>query len=731
MKKRVSPFISLPRLLIFLIAMNLSFIIIYFRLYQLQIIQHDKWLEFGKNEYSRSLKISKRRGDIFDVKLNKLATSEPVYSVFIDPKDFSTWKPADRKKFLELYAPAIGTDPAKLQAKLDSLKRSRFYWLKRQMTDEQHEALAKTKFEGVFSKREYARRYPEKYLAGQLLGFVGMDDMDILDNKGLEGLEYRYNDIIAGKFIYSSPDQEAKLDEDQSPSIVLTIDSVIQNICETALESACTTHEAVSGQILVMEPKTGRILAMANFPYFDPNNYHDYSPNAYKNHIVTDLFEPGSTFKPVAMSGALTENCIQLDETFHCDGSFMVPGDPGKPIRCLSAHGDLIPSDIIAFSCNPGISQVALQLGEKNLYKFIEAFGFLDPSFLKLPGEMSSLVIPWEKWYKRDLASISFGNAIAVTGLSLTRAFCVFANQGILMEPMLLEKILNSRGETIQEFKPQIEHKVLEPEIAGEIMQMLESVIAKGSGKRASIQGYKIAGKTGTPQIAGVGGYTENKYLSIFIGIAPSDNPRILSYIQIAEPNPEKSHTGGYIAAPVFAEIAEKILRYLEIFPILPKTIERPAAEVATVPLLTPNFVGLSLKEVEMERKSSTLKFKLMGDGDLVIFQLPRAGSPVSENVDVNLYLGERSLYEKLYSKGHNTMPNFIGKTLKEVVNLLKDWENPIQIKGHGMVEFQIPPGGTKITPTSEIEIRLSSASERNDYETQGSSGEVSTTEVY
>ncbi|MDD5092631.1 MAG: penicillin-binding transpeptidase domain-containing protein [Candidatus Wallbacteria bacterium] len=724
MKPKQQSFISMPRLVFYLLILSLCFSYVIYMLFVIQFQQHEKWVETGRREYNKRMKVTKRRGDIYDARMNKLATSEPGHSIFIDPQSFSQ---KQLRELLEKVCPLLDLDSDKLIKKLSPMKNCRFYWLKRRISEQEHAAVKDINTSGFYIKREYFRNYPERSLACQVLGFVGVDNNDVIDNKGLEGLEYAFDSTIAGRFMYLPADMELKSENDQSPSIALTIDSVIQHICESALESAHDQFQSKNGQILVMEPKTGRILAMANLPGFDPNHYQDFQKITYKNRVVSDIFEPGSSFKPIAMSAALEEKKIAPGETFLCEGRIIV--DSGKPVKCNRAHGEVTPAQIITYSCNPGIVQIAFRLGAENMYRYLDSFGFLEPAGPDFPNSPSSMVKPWNNWYTRDLASIAFGNAIAVTGLHLTMAFCAIANGGIMMQPLLIEKIIDGNGKIIQEFKPQIKNKSISPETASLIMPMLENAVSEGTGKKALIKGYSVAGKTGTPQkLSPDGGYAENKYISVFVGVIPSDNPRIVVYVQLDDPNTEIAYGGGTVAAPVFAEVGEKIMRYMEVFPKIEPQAEEFQAKKSNAPRLAPNFIGLSFKEVEMEQKSSGLKLKLRGDGELVIFQLPKPETPINENTWINLYLGERNLYEKLYNKGNDSMPNFIGKTLKEVVNLLKGWNNPVKIIGHGMVEFQSPVVGTKLTPTMEIEVHLTTAFERKNLETQHDQREIPAT---
>lgn len=717
------PYLSKPRLISYIIAIIILFSLIFFRLYQLQIQETSKWKDFGKNEYKRSMRIIKKRGDIFDCNLNQLATSVPVYSIFVDPK--STFNRNER--WFSSISSIIGINKDSLKKKINKYKKYRFLWIKRRLSDIEYKKLKALSLSGVHFKREFARKYPEKTLASQVLGFVGNDDNDLLDNKGLEGLEYRFDDIISGKFVYLPQDQNDTLFKNaESASLVLTIDSVIQHICEEELANTCKEYDAKSGELVVIEPSTGKILAMANFPFFDINNRRGKNISSFKNRVVTDRFEPGSTMKLITMSAALEEHAIKLDEEFNCTGS--IPVDSGPPIKCDAVHGLIKPDKIIAYSCNVGIIQVAFKLGAKKLYSYLDKFGFLDNVGINFPGETSSQVKFWRSWYPRDLASIAFGQGIAVTGLHIAQAVSAIANKGILMAPYLVEKIIDPSGAVITEYKPHIKNKVISPKTAKEIMSMCKEVVQFGTGRHAKIKGYEVAGKTGTAQKAEAGaGYSDSKYISSFVGIIPADSPKAVIFINIDEPNTDKAYGGGSVAGPLFRRIAEKVMRYMGIFPAGETSSPIKKNLNSNKNNTVPDLVGKNIKEIGLIKKNAKFSIKVRGEGSVVIFQLPKAGIPLANTTSINLYMGERKLYDKLYNKGKNIMPNLYGRTLKDVVNLLKAFKNPVTIRGHGVVIEQSPKPGTKIDITTSIIIRLSSSNGGESNETIENTKEIYT----
>lgn len=700
-------FFSKSRFAFFIFIFLISFLLIFLRLYQLQIKEYNKWKSLGKKEYSKSFKLTKKRGEILDSNLSLLATSIPIYSVFMDPKIFTDNElidlALDLSKILNINAETF-------LKRVMEVRNYRFMWIKRKLSDEEYNKIKALNIKGIYFKREYARKYPEKNLAAQILGFVGVDKNDILDNKGLEGLEYKFDSILAGKFVYISPDKAIEETKNQSPSLVLTIDSVIQQICEENIKKVCEKYNAENGKVIVIESSTGKILAMANFPFFDPNKYKSYKQTYYKNRCVTDLFEPGSTFKMFTMASALEINAINLEEKFLCEGSIIV--DTGSPIKCHAKHGELTPKEIIAKSCNPGIIQIAYRIGTQNLYEFIDKFNFLKKTKVDLPGDIKSRVKPWQKWYSRDLASIAFGQGIATTSLHMVQAFSAIANKGIIMKPYVVEKITDAYGATIKEFKPQILNKVISPKTASILIEMGEEVVKNGTGKKAYIKGYKVSGKTGTAQkFSPKGGYLEGHYISSFIGIIPADNPKMVIYVEINDPKTGGGYSpyGGVVAAPVFAKIAEKVMKYKGIFPAEKiknnsNIINKHKNKITMVP----NFIGMNPKMALIINKKGNFKIKIRGEGNIVIFQLPKPNTPYRKDMEINLYLGKRSLYEKLYIQSTNKVPNFIGKSLKEVLNIIKNWKNPVKISGSGRVISQYPPTGTLLTETLEVRINLS-----------------------
>ncbi len=547
-----------------IIFLLIVFIILYFsliyRLYSIQVIQSDKYKEIAQQEHLTSFSIEGERGNIYDRNYKKLAVNVNVQSLFaIPPKVENPQETAQKiSSILNLKAKDI----------LEKLNQKKsFVWIKRKLNETEVAEIIKLNLEGLHFLDESKRYYPKNSLASNLIGFVG------IDNQGLEGLESFFDkeleglpglvilerDAIGGRVPLSIKEPTAHKD---GHSIVLTIDEVIQYITEEALDKAFTESEARTGIAIVVEPKTGEILAMAVKPSYDPNFFNQYPRDLWRNRAVTDAYEPGSTFKVITMSTALEERVANLNDQFNCIGWTKYNG---VVFHDIYKHGSQDLTDIVKNSCNIGVIQTGTKLDEKIFEKSIRRFGFGTITEINLPGEVNGLVRSTKDWSRISLASLSIGQEIAVTPLQLIMAISAIANRGTLMKPMIVKEIIDSTQNKIKTFKPKPVRQVVSVDTALTMSKILEQVVNDGTGTRAKLAGYQAAGKTGTAQKFdfSIGKYSEDKYSSFFVGYAPAENPKISILILLDEP--QGSYYGGTIAAPVFQEIASKVLPYLSI----------------------------------------------------------------------------------------------------------------------------------------------------------------------
>ena len=544
---------------LFILFIFFYFLLIY-RLYNIQVVQSNKFEEIAQQEHLTSLSIEGERGNIYDRNLKKLVVNDTIQSLFAIPPKIENPREAALKISLILN----------LETKevLDKLNQKRpFVWIKRKLNETEVEEIKKLNLEGLDFLKESKRFYPKKYLASNLMGFVGIDNQGLeglesffdQELKGLPGLVVLERDALGGKIPLSIKELNTHRDGN---SIVLTIDEFIQYITEEALDKAFQRYKAKAGVAIVVEPKTGEILAMASRPSYDPNYFNKYPLDFWRNLAIANTYEPGSTFKIVTIATALEEGKVKLDDQFYCNGW---TNYKGHIFHDIHQHGSQNLTDIVKNSCNVGIIQVGTRLEQKVFEKSIRNFGFGMLTEINLPGEANGLIRSSKDWSKMSLASISIGQEVSVTPIQLIMAISAIANQGTLMKPLIVKEILDSNQNSVKIFKPKPVLQVVSAETALTMTKMLEQVVIDGTGMEAKLDEYQVAGKTGTGQIFdfATGKYSDSAYTSLFVGYVPAENPKISILILLDQP--KGSYYGGTVAAPVFKEIASKVLPYLSI----------------------------------------------------------------------------------------------------------------------------------------------------------------------
>ena len=538
------------------------------RLVHLQIIQHDRLAAQSDKQFLRTVEITSGRGNIYDRNRNQLATNIRVESVYADPKSV-----AEKTATARILARVLKLNP---QAVLKKLKSNRhFVWIKRKSELNAVEKLKQLDLVGVGFIAETKRYYPKRKLAASILGFVG------LDNQGLAGIEHFHHAVLKGRVQRTVLEKDARgrflwptaNAQDLNPGkqdVVLALDEVIQFIAERELNRQVKEYRAKSGLAIVMDPFSGAVYAMASAPEFNPNNYAAYPPHIWRNDAVASAFEPGSIFKPIVAAASLEEGLAGPDDIFFCEnGSYQI----GKSrISEASNHqfGWLTLRNIIAKSSNIGAIKIAQRLGNRRFYDYIRKFGFGRRLGVDLPGEASGTLRSIRQWSGLSLASISFGHEISVTPIQMVSAIAAIANGGVLIRPRLTQTILKN-GVLDRTFEPEALQTVLSEETSRQMINILKSVVKTGTGAKAAIPGFEVAGKTGTAQKIDpkTQTYSKTKYLASFVGFVPADAPRLVILVMIDEP--QKTYWGGEVAAPVFQKIARKTLRYLHI----PSSLDR------------------------------------------------------------------------------------------------------------------------------------------------------------
>ena len=521
------------------------------------------WLsQKAANEYEISCRSYGKRGTIYDTNLKELAISIDVTSITAYPPKIKNAR-ATAKSLCRV----LKINRKSLVRKLASNKK--FVWVKRKTTPKEAEAVRNLKIAGIDFMSEHKRFYPNKTLAAQMLGFTDIDD------NGLEGIEFYYNSHLQGaasKYTVLKDALGRSFDAEKTTglnyngnNLILTIDSVIEYITEKALEEAVTKFSAKSGMAIVMAPKTGAILALAHYPFFNPNAINDFNQKTWRNRIITDPFEPGSTMKIFAAAAAIASGSSSPNSIFYCEnGAYKI----GKHvIHDTRKYGWLSLQQIIKHSSNIGTVKFSEITGSESLYKTLRDFGFGAKTEIDCPGETAGIMTPYRRWTKIDTGSISFGQGISVSALQLVAATSAIANKGVLMKPYIVQAITDQNGRLIQSFGPRKVRKVLSEKTAWTLAGIMKTVITEGgTGVNAALEGYSVCGKTGTAQkIDEKGKYTGGKYTSSFVGFLPEKMPKAVILVVINEP--EKQHYGSIVAAPAFKKIASKIIDYMNIRP--------------------------------------------------------------------------------------------------------------------------------------------------------------------
>jgi len=616
----------------------MMFLAVGLRAFQLQIIQGEKLKRLGERQRLQEWTVLPKRGSILDRNGEPLAISLEAQSVYVRPRRLK-----DPERAAAQLAKALGMRQKQLRRRLKTEKP--FVWVKRQVTPREVQRVRALRLAGVGMYYEPKRYYPHGRLAGQMIGFVGSD------SQGLEGVEGYYDKFIRGEFGSLVVEQDAlgrkvmvqgveRLEVPPGADIHLTLDASIQSLVEKQLEATVTRFRAKAGTAVLVKPFTGEVLAMANFPFFNPNSFTRFPSHRWRNRSVTDSFEPGSTFKIIGAAAALDEGIVGKEDLFYCELGRYSYG--GRVIRDEKKHGWLTLDKIMKYSSNIGLTKVVEKLTKDRYFKYIQKFGFGQPTGIDLPGEAKGLVRSPSRWTRVDLAAHAFGQGIAVTPVQLVMAYAAIANGGFLMRPYVVRRVVDSEGKVLVEHESHVVRRVISEKTARELTSILTGVVSDGgTGVRAGMEGFQVAGKTGTAQKADLinGGYLPEKRIASFVGFVPAEDPRMVLLVLLDEP--EVSVYGGVVAAPLFRAIARGTLRHLGIGPQWRATMPLPVVsrpkmvrvedETAAVPRRKrafgfPNFQGLSMREAVTRASALMLKVTVRGHG-YVVGQSPAPGS--------------------------------------------------------------------------------------------------------
>jgi len=533
-------------------------LLVWGRLVWLQVVGAGRYLALAHQQHELVVELPASRGTIYDRHLQPLATDIRLPSLYADPR----WV-RQKARAAAALAPWLERPASTVYAELEQPRG--FVWLARKTSNHAAYEVKALRISGIDMVKEPKRVYPGGPLAAHLLGFAG------LDHRGLEGLELAMEPTLHGQPGWRWAQRDAKqrhleawtrevLPPRPGLDVVLTIDQVIQHVAEQALAAAYRKFHAQGASIVVLQPKTGEILAMANCPTYDPNDPGRAAPEARRNRAVTDTFEPGSVFKIVTASALLTERAVTPTDRFYCEeGEYHFQG---RVLHDAHPYGWLTFREVIENSSNIGTAKAAMRLTPDQLQHYIRAYGFGQPTGAGLPGEMRGLTKPPSQWSKPSRVAIPMGQEVTVTTLQLAVMVATVANDGVMMRPWLIKTVQDAEGQTVQAGQPVMVRQVISPVVAAELKTMLEGAVERGTGKLAAVPGYRVAGKTGTAQKVEGGVYSHSHFVGSFIGFAPVEDPQLVVVVTVDDPHPY--YYGGVVAAPVFSQVVAQVLPYLE-----------------------------------------------------------------------------------------------------------------------------------------------------------------------
>jgi cell division protein FtsI (penicillin-binding protein 3) len=623
-------------------------VVVVARLVQVQIVRHDDYTNRAQRQQERTLDLSPVRGAILDARGRVLAESVAAESIYADPQAI-----ANRRAAAVKLAPILGIGVREIEARLSS--DAGFVWIARQVPLEVAAQVRRLGIGGIDFIEEHRRAYPRGSLAASVIGYVGVD------GEGLAGVEHSFDSYVRGKpgrvtvlrdarrgmYLVGGEGLNRAIDGND---VVLTIDSVVQFITERALGKAVEKFKAAGGAAIVMDARSGDVLAMASYPSFDPNRFGDSPAWSWRNRTLQEMYEPGSTFKIITASAGIEENVVTPSQILDCGNGAIQIADVEIHEHGGVRYGLMTFEDVMVHSSNVGTIRVALALGERRMYDYVRRFGFGERTNVQLPGEAAGLLRRLSHWSDVSVASISIGQEIGVTPLQLVRAIGTVANGGTRVEPRVIDRVVDASGKTIYQPQRPQPQRVISERTAAVLNEILKSVVYRGTGERAALPEHVVAGKTGTAQKAIRGGYAPDKFIASFGGYVPADRPRLVILVMVDEPRGEQF--GGVIAAPAFREIAEATLHYLRVPPSVPQRsigLEAPllaAFSQQQNPVSradVPDLRGLDARAAVARATAAGLLVEAVGSG-VVTIQKPAAGEalPADRRVTITLAEGGR-----------------------------------------------------------------------------------------
>ena len=713
---------SKRRLVVIFFIVSLFMFALIIRLGWIQIVQGEHYKELANSQQTRDIPIPSKRGTIYDRNGKELAISASTNTIWAKPKEVT-----DPEKAGEVLSEILDLDIDETIKKLKDTKYG-LVRVERWVDDEIADEIRSKKIKGVWIAEDNKRYYPYGNFASYVLGHTTDD------NKGMAGVELEYEKYLSGlpgRWIKNTDGAGRQLafsveryhPPEDGLSLVLTIDEVIQHFAEKAVEKALEVNNAKRVSTIVMDIKTGDILAMAAKPDYDPNvpripldetlklqieEMDDEKKleawfSMWRNPIINDTYEPGSTFKLITTAAAIEEGIATPESGFHSSGIINVGGRPIKCWRWYNPHGHQTLKEAVENSCNPVFVELGQKMGAETFYDYINGFGFSDVTGIDLPGEGKSIMYSLNNVGPVELATISFGQSISVTPIQLINAVSAIANDGKLMKPRIVKELIDTEGNIIHRYEETMVRQVISKKTSQDLREIMEAVVSEGSGKGAYIPGYRVGGKTGTAQKVVDGRYATGVYVSSFIGIAPSDDPRLAVLAIVDEPR-GYSQYGSVVGTPIAKEILEESLRYLD---VKPRYTDEEAQVLVQEEVIVPEVRGMTVKEASTMLSENRLNHltgvEFTGEGnDIVVDIFPKPGAKVPEKSMIMLYTRNNEA-----SPSSVVVPDLKGKTIREVNTILNAKGLKLKISGSGLSYSQMPEAGTEVEGGSIVSVEF------------------------
>lgn len=716
------PSISSKRRLLFIFtAVSLVLFGLIIRLGWIQIVRGEKYKELANKYQTRDIPIPAKRGIIYDRNGKELAISASTNTVWVHPNEVE-----EPEKTAAVLSSILELDE---ETVLKKIKTSQYIVkIAPYIDDERAKAIRAERLKGVSVSEDNKRFYPYGNFAAYILGHTTDD------NKGMAGIELEYEKYLSGipgRWIKNTDGAGRQLSfstekyhqAENGLNVVLTIDEVIQHFAEKAVQNALEVNKAKRVSVIVTDVKTGEVLAMAVKPDYDPNSPRTPLDEELKkqmetmdqekqleawyamwrNPIINDTYEPGSTFKLLTTAAALEEGVVTPQSTFVDNGYIMVAGQRIRCWRWYNPHGHQTLVEAVQNSCNPVFVELGQKMGVETFYNYLDGFGVSDITGIDLPGERKSLMYSVNNVGPVELATISFGQSISVTPIQLVNAVAAIANDGKLMKPRIVKELTDDEGNVVHRFEETMVRQVISEKTSKIMREMMEAVVADGSGSHAYIPGYRVGGKTGTAQKVVGKGYAQGLYVSSFVGIAPADDPKLAILAIVDEPQGFSTY-GSTTAAPIVKEVLEETLRYLD---IKPRYTDKEEEEFGRAKVTIPEVRNITVKEASKILLDNNLQFRTepeyyADENAIVVDMFPKPGANVPEKSIILLYTKPN---ENIPSTVE--VPDLKGKTIKEVNIILNNLGLKLKISGSGLASSQYPEVGTTVETGAIISVEF------------------------